>query len=327
MEFATRRLRFDAAGSVEVRRVAVFCGIAGALAVLTAGVIVATGGLEDGMVVGPGIPLAALLLPSAYMFSPAVASLLTRWLTGEGFERLGLAFDLGAHWRTYAVAWLLPSVMAVLGGAVYFLVFPGQFDPTASSFGTQVAATGSTLDPTLLLAIEVGTAVLFAPAINAVFAVGEELGWRAYLLPKLAPLGPRRAVVASGLIWGLWHWPILLLGYNYGTTYPGAPYLALPVFLVFTVATGTFLAWTTVRTRSVWAPALGHGAINAIAAVPLYVAAGSPNLLLGPVAIGLLGGIPWMLFAASLLATPAHLRPHTGLAEASGSQADPTGTD
>src|SRR5436305_814196 len=46
-------------------------------------------------------------------------------------------------------------------------------------------------------------------------AFGEQWGWRGYLLPRLLPLGQWPALLLSGAIWGLWHAPVILLGYNY----------------------------------------------------------------------------------------------------------------
>ncbi len=58
-------------------------------------------------------------------------------------------------------------------------------------------------------------ALPMAAFINLVPALGEELGWRGWLLPKLMPLGAIPAILTSGVIWGLWHTPLILLGYNY----------------------------------------------------------------------------------------------------------------
>jgi membrane protease YdiL (CAAX protease family) len=61
------------------------------------------------------------------------------------------------------------------------------------------------------------TTLTFAPIINTVFAFGEELGWRGYLLPALLPLGKIKALIISSVIWGLWHVPfVILLGMHYG---------------------------------------------------------------------------------------------------------------
>ncbi|MFB6125262.1 MAG: type II CAAX prenyl endopeptidase Rce1 family protein [Halanaeroarchaeum sp.] len=102
------------------------------------------------------------------------------------------------------------------------------------------------------------------------------------------------------------------MGYEYGFGYPGAPWTGLVVFPMFTVSAGTFLAWLTIRTESVWAPALGHGAINGVAAIGLLFVRGSPPSLLGPAPVGLLASVPWVVLAAVILLRPAMLRSAPG---------------
>jgi hypothetical protein len=75
---------------------------------------------------------------------------------------------------------------------------------------------------------------------NIPFTFGEEYGWRGYLLPRLLPLGEVRATVLVGLIWGPWHVPYLLAGFNY----PGMNFwVALLVFLFTVVALSFAYSW------------------------------------------------------------------------------------
>src|SRR5207247_5450223 len=77
-------------------------------------------------------------------------------------------------------------------------------------------------------------------SINIIFTFGEEFGWRGYLLPRLAPLGGVPAAMITGIIWGLWHTPLIVLdSYNY----LGHPYLGVAMTVLFTVALGMILAW------------------------------------------------------------------------------------
>lgn len=299
--------RFPVDGALERRRLALFLVLAFGLAWATAGVLYATGGLTDSPTVfesGPlSLSLTSVLLPTAYMFAPGIANLLTRLLTGEGWDHLMLRPRFFEHWQRYVAAWFAPGLFTALGAALFFIVFPRYFDPTAESFAA--AASGGVdvgMSPLVLAAVAVGAAVVVNPLVNAVFGFGEEFGWRAYLLPKLAPLGLRRAVVVHGLIWGAWHWPLIAMGYEYGFDYVAFPWTGFVVFLPFTVATGTFLAWLTVETGSVWPASLGHGAVNATVVVAVVFARGDPNSLLGPLPIGLVGVLPWVALALVLLA-------------------------
>ncbi len=98
-----------------------------------------------------------------------------------------------------------------------------------------------------------------ASMINVIPALGEELGWRGWLLPKLMPLGAIPAILISGAIWGLWHAPLILLGYNY----PGAPgWLGLSAMVAMCVLVGAIFGWLRLRSGSVWPAALAHAAFN-----------------------------------------------------------------
>jgi membrane protease YdiL (CAAX protease family) len=98
-----------------------------------------------------------------------------------------------------------------------------------------------------------------ASMINVIPALGEELVWRGWLLPKLMPLGAIPAILVSGVIWGLWHAPLILLGYNY----PGAPgWLGLSAMVAMCILIGAIFGWLRLRSGSVWPAALAHAAFN-----------------------------------------------------------------
>ena len=106
------------------------------------------------------------------------------------------------------------------------------------------------------------------------------------------------------MIWGAWHWPVMLLaGYEYGLKYFGAPVLGLLLFCVFTIAAGVFLDHLYEKSRCIWIPSLGHGAINAVAGLPLLFLdpAFGDQMILGPSQNGLVAGLPLLLLAIWLL--------------------------
>jgi membrane protease YdiL (CAAX protease family) len=98
---------------------------------------------------------------------------------------------------------------------------------------------------------------------SVLFTLGEEYGWRGYLLPRLLPLGEIRATVLVGLIWGPWHVPLLVAGLNY----PGvSPWLAILVFLFTIVALSFAYAWFYIASSgSVLVVALLHQSNNTFA--------------------------------------------------------------
>ena len=127
------------------------------------------------------------------------------------------------------MAWVGTPLLLLLGTGLYFAVFPQYFDSSFAVAGKTLAQaaqqTGKSipLSPQLFLVIQIIQAILIAPVVNSIATFGEEFGWRAYLLHKFMPLGGRKAMVIMGVIWGVWHWPFMYMGYEYGFDYPGYP--------------------------------------------------------------------------------------------------------
>ena len=302
---------FDDA-DVETRRVLSFVLFAFGISWAVGAVVYATGGIgSESPDVLPGIPLWYVLVATGYMFAPALANVLTRLLTGEGREDLRLRPHVRRNWRWWVVAWLVPIVLLYLGAALFFVLFPEFFDPTLSALTDGLAGTASGADDALplgprgLVLLTAASTLTLGTAINCLATFGEEFGWRAYLQPKLMPLGARWAIVLVGVIWGVWHWPIILMGYNY----PDAPVLGALAMVFVTVVFGTFLGWVTVRGESVWPAVIGHAAINANAGIGLLFVQGNPSSLLGPAPTGVVGLLPLAVLALWLLMRPGALGP------------------
>jgi len=282
--------------SFDLRRVIIFCLFAYGISGAAAAFIALNGGLNGRL--GQWI---LLVLAAWYMPGPALANLLTRLVTGEGFGDLWLRPRFRTGWRVWLAAWVLPWLLVVTGAGVYFARFPQHFDGSLSAvqqfFAQAEEQTGQALPltPWAFVAIQLAQALLIAPLVNAVPTLGEEFGWRAYLHQKLMVLGWRRAMLWMGLIWGAWHWPILAMGYNYGLDYAGAPWLGMLLFLWITFHLGVLFGWLTLHGRSVWPAVIGHGAFNGIAAVGVLFVQGEPHPLLGPLPIGLIGSLPLAL--------------------------------
>lgn len=291
---------------VDTRRVLVFLAFAFGLAWLAGLVVYLTGGLAASPALIPGLPgltLATALIAVAYMGAPAVAHVLTRALTREGWQGTLLHPRLRQGWPYWVAAWVAPALFTIAGAALTFALFPRYFDPSLSALRAQFAAMGQTAPDNLwpLVALQTLSALAIAPVINSLFTFGEEFGWRGYLLPRLLPMGTTRALLLIGVIWGVWHWPVILMGHNYGLNYPGAPWLGPLAMVWFTFVTGTFLAWVTIKGGSVWPAVIGHAAINGIAAIGVLFSSAEANPVIGPMATGVVAALPWALFALWVL--------------------------
>lgn len=294
------------------KRIAIFLAFAFGIAWATALVIYFTGGLTDSPQIIPNVTLALVLMATAYMWAPAIANILTRVITREGWANAGLRPNIRRGWPLWLTAWLLPGVLTILGGVIFFLIFPQYYDPTLSYVTELLESVGQagTISPWMVVISQALNAFLLAPIINSFFTFGEEFGWRGYLLHKLMPLGGRRASLLMGIIWGIWHWPVIFMGYEYGFDYPGYPVLGPFVFLWFTIMGGTLLNWLALRGGSVWPAVIGHAAINGIAGLMIFFQQGEPNPLLGPLPVGIIGAMGYALFALVLFLKDDALAPN-----------------
>lgn len=241
------------------------------------------------------------------MFCPLAATLLVKKVFLH--QPTGIGWKVQGKRRYWLAAWFGPAVFTVLAAVLYFAVFPSRLDLSGSWL---VAAYGGEMDAeTLKRELGVSTtsymvqtglmAVTIGPAINMLFAVGEEAGWRGTMMPWLKErFGLLNGRLLGGIIWGVWHWPIMLLtGYEYGTNYLGAPVLGLVVWCVVCFALNTLLDWLYEKTSCIWVPSIAHGAFNAVAGLftVLTYPADAYYTVLGPMPIGLIGMLP-MLTAA-----------------------------
>ena len=285
---------------LDTKRIVTYLIISFGFTYLMSLVIYLTGGIVDSpeIVPGTGIQLYLVLLVVA-MFGPLLGHIGTRLLTRDGWQGMGLRPNLRQGWRYWLLMWVLPPLLIAVGAGIYYLVFPQHFDPNATLMRDQLAAAapGTESQVWLIMAAQIGAAFFIGPIINLLPMLGEEFGWRAYLQPKLLPLGERKMMVVMGVIWGLWHAPIIGMGYNYGFDYPGAPWSGILLFCWFTFVAGTLLGWATLRGKSVWPAVIGHGMINGFGGIVAVFTQGTPNSLIGPATVGIVGSAGFTLVA------------------------------
>ncbi len=258
-----------------------------------------------GLTYGEG---ASVIILAAMMFSPALSSILTRLITKEGFKNMYLRPNFKGHIKEYLLVFLGPSILLFLSGAVYFLFFPGNFDSEFTELNTLLAVNGPKgVSAVTMLIISILQVMIIGPIINIIPTMGEELGWRGYLLPKLQEFFPdRMALVITGVVWGIWHLPVIVMGHNYGTNYIGYPWLGILAMIIFCVVLGIIEGYATIKLKSAVPAAMIHSTVNAGAALPILLAKGGYNTLLGPAITGLVGGIPFIIVAAILFVKIGH---------------------
>ncbi len=236
------------------------------------------------------------------MFIPAISVLLTRLITKEGLRNTLLRLpQFKSNLGYYLFSWFGPAVLTVIGALIYFALNPGQFDPELSNLakayeGSGLEMTSSKLQTTML--VQIATAFLLGPLINAVNCFGEEWGWRGYLLPKMkGKFKMLPMLLINGAIWGVWHAPLTALGHNYGTGYLGFPFTGILAMVFFCIVMGTIFSYVTIKTNSCVPAIFAHGGLNSIAAVGIYYSIDGGNPFIGPSPTGIIGGIGFILVA------------------------------
>ena len=245
------------------------------------------------------------MLSMAALFLPAVSVIVARLATKEGVRDLYLGPNFSDNFLFYLAAWFLPSVVITLGAVLYFIVFPARFDGDFSQMTAIMVEQGYDMSVTNIDAVFYSLAinnVFIAPLINALLALGEELGWRGYLLPKLQEhMDSWKAVLLAALGWGLCRMPVAMLGFSYGEGYPGFPFWGMLAQLLYCLVVGVFLGYLTVRVRSALPAALASGAITAFEPMGGYLSLDGGNPFLGPTSTGVLGGFFWIVTAGICL--------------------------
>jgi membrane protease YdiL (CAAX protease family) len=150
-----------------------------------------------------------------------------------------------------------------------------------------------------LLASTFLSAVIIGPFLGLIITFGEEYGWRGYLQSELVHLGRIRGVGLLGIIWGVWHWPIIWMGYNY----PGQPVLGSLLMTAYTVVLSYFLAYAVFKSKGVWTAAYLH-ALNNQAMSFFMAAVVAPVSIVMSFGIGIPGLVLCALVILLLLRDP-----------------------
>jgi CAAX protease family protein len=180
-----------------------------------------------------------------WSFTPTVAALIMLLVvTREGYSREGWK-SLGLHRPGLSVWWIAFGGTLLISVAASAVVW-------ATPLASFVVPEGGIVDPLISFLIQVGILAL-------TFSLGEEIGIRGYLLPKLLPLGRGRALALSGLVWATWHMPLILLT----TVFPvGNKLISLPLFYGTVVAASFFYGYLRIYTGSVWPASIAHAVHN-----------------------------------------------------------------
>jgi membrane protease YdiL (CAAX protease family) len=215
----------------------------------------------------------------AIMYTPALAAYITSKIFKDEFLTKNEIFGSLNRWHIFSL--LLPFFLMIITAIVSLVLFPKTLSFNSHFTGgvefnedipfllksrllEQIEA-----NPGSSLFIYIVQSLTQAWSGATLWALGEELGWRGYLLKKTDHLGFWPSVFIIGPIWGLWHFPLILKGYNYPTN----PVLGVPMMMLACTALTPLMIYVTKKSKSVWASAIFHGSFNSftlLAFIPLH---------------------------------------------------------
>ena len=212
-------------------------------------------------------------------FGPLLAALIMRMFV----SREGMRGSMGwkRPFKFYLASFLTPILFFGILAVFNHLTGLGRFAWTRSDmpFGAYL-----------------GIELLIGAVIVSIFVLGEEYGWRGYLLPRALSLGEIRGTILVGLVWAFWHLPLLIVGLNY----PGqSPWITIPLFTLVVVALSFPFTWFyKASVGSVVLASLFHGFINAYGdglTAPEVVPAGN-SLITGSAGLAVLAFLIVLIF-------------------------------
>lgn len=230
-----------------------------------------------------------ILLGCPLMWIPGAVALVMERKTSPGRvrEALAMRFQRSGWWW---MAWLVSPLMVMLSVAVAIMlpehawtqdpaVVVAQLGPIVPPDKVEATIEQLRSLPIPLVWIQLFQGMTAGGLFTALFALGEEIGWRGFLdrAASRHGWGFWKSSLVIGAFWGFWHWPIILQGHNY----PAHPVLGVLLMILFCMGLAPCFTFVTRMTGSVFAAALAHGMINATAGLPMISVTGGSDLTVG----------------------------------------------
>lgn len=223
-----------------------------------------------------------------FTFFPVAAAIIVRLITKDK-SKWRISLRVWKNARLWAFCAFIPGILIVLGAVFYFAIFPNEYSGVfdfSGLIGTDIKTTIN--NPFVFSLVCILIAALCFPL--QLFELGEEIGWREYLLPKqIAVHGTRKGILLNGFYWGIAHLPLIYFGFNYSLDNIGAPWTNMAMMMLVCFTIGTILSYVMVKSNNVMYCAIIHGVVNVIGEIPVYIALTHNSSLLGPNPTGIIG--------------------------------------
>ena len=236
----------------------------------------------------------------AYMFLPMIVAAILQLISGEAkFVRKGATryrlttphnpiFKFRPRWSWLVAVAIVPLTvgLSILFSGLFAEVMPMKEGTMAlyANMGIDLNALPekdltmlNSLPSWVMLLGTVVSGLLAGVTINALFAYGEEYGWRGYMVSALKDTKFLPASLLIGFVWGIWHAPLILMGHN---NYPN-PAWGVAMMTLFCLLVGVVELYFTCKSGTVWAAVFIHGTINALAGLGLIMVPSGNTFLTG----------------------------------------------
>ena len=211
----------------------------------------------------PGLAAAALglLFSAGAMLIPLLAVVFTQLLFKEPLLKgLGISFRINRWWW---IGWLLVPLIALAVLGVSLLMPGAHWAADSELVRASLRQMPPGIGPWGLIGISLVSGLLAGATLNAVFAFGEEIAWRGFLVKEFRGQKFLAASLRIGVIWGFWHFPLILNGHNY----PDHPVAGVFMMVLMCTALTPILLYFRRKSGSVIVPAVMHGTFNAVAGI------------------------------------------------------------
>ena len=238
-----------------------------------------------GFGMGADTPTGLMVFSTIYMFFPLITALVLQAIDKEKFNHTGLVnFKVSWPW---VVAWLLPVVMVFVCILINGMMPGVSLEYNSEQLINQYHVPEDQQElvreqmgkmPAYLMVISIVFSGLIAGiTVNAIAAFGEEYGWRNYLVGALRGVKFWKAALFIGIVWGIWHFPLILMGHNY----PNEPRWGVLLMVVMCILLGIIELYFVLKSKSMVVAAIMHGTINALAGMVIYFTLGGNDFLNG----------------------------------------------
>ena len=215
------------------------------------------------------------IMSAGSMLIPLLAVIFTQLIFKEPvLKGLGISFKVNRWWW---IGWLLMPLIAMLTLGVTLLMPGAKWTPDSETMQQALQTMPEGIGIWGVIAITLLSGLFSGITVNALFAFGEEIAWRGFLVKEFNGKKFLSAVLWIGVIWGFWHAPLILNGHNY----PQHPEAGVFMMVILCILLTTMLLYFRKKSGSVIVAAIMHGTINAVAGVSAMVVTPENDLLYG----------------------------------------------